>query len=391
MYIVLRMGNVVSDLLHHLPIKLDVSENLLCAEALVSTLIGIGLLAQGISGLKSYNHHSVSRAERHLLRAKRCLAFFALVYLIKIVVDVELTSSIGNAFEDELDKLAPIVGEHNRLKNTMHITILYENGTALFANRDTKCLPKIQHPPPHRPPGEYPPIPEEGSRTDPGSEPPRPETFPEDAPESGEARPNPRDRYSPVNNNRRRPGDDSTRRRMRAETEPTATTEGQNLSASSSRGSSTKDWRQTKGENVSWQRKQQVKKRHQPKLSFGDSIYFCMEEQTLVVQIDKIRGHVRSMLLAVLAVAAIINIVFLLSVCACIMCCNRRYKEACQSTSRAYYVVLGIEQIGNRPGASEGPQGALPVRQTSESSIVDSVSRQTTSIEMSPVNGRGQN
>ncbi len=422
LYLVIRMGNFVRDGLHELPIKLDISENLLCAAALISALIGVGLLAQGLSGLRGCNNHTTGRAKRHLSRARKCLIFFAVLYLVKFVVDVEIASGVGKSLESQLDSLAFLAEEHNEVYNQPHITILYDNGTTLFANPGTKCLRNVSTHAKYVEPSQGSKIKLQNwthvqvnvsqrnstplSRRSANqsaihvqprssmvqSEPIRTRKnnsgiliqkhYPKrqgqnqivlEPPMKNLQRERLRPRVIPtVKRNNSRPAvlnvthhknsstevhilpyfpSNSTKNQSRIYVNPSRVNSSQSVVvrslnktvANSSRNASAAGIESEPKRRGLHQRKVGMKARsqntwgssswkRQSELRYNDPVYYCEAEETVVVQIDKVRGHVNKILIGIYIAATVFNVVLLLVVCGCIMCCNRKYKIACERT-----------------------------------------------------------
>lgn len=334
-YFSLRMCHGFKHMIEELPIKLELNETALYASLLISCLLGFGLMLQGATGIKGCNNHTAIRAKRHLSRARKCLIFFTILYVAKIFVDVGLVSDIGESLEDQLDRVNEIIGEHNKYMDDPHIIVRYNNGTTLFAPDNTKCLPNGQAffgmpvVDPIIPP--IPNIDPEINIMQPYHEPRQNTNI---NPEINIEKPY----YEPRN------VENSTTIAEPAITDVNNETEralwkkhdSGDFFDFESEDSEDREHHESRHERKKREKRERKERKRRDKMrhdydtpDFDMPIYFCPQENTLVLQIDMIRGHISEMMIGVYAIATIINLIGLLVICGCIMCCNRRYKEAC--------------------------------------------------------------
>eukprot|EP00826_Nyctotherus_ovalis_P056942 TRINITY_DN7771_c0_g1_i8.p1 TRINITY_DN7771_c0_g1~~TRINITY_DN7771_c0_g1_i8.p1 ORF type:complete len:191 (-),score=41.34 TRINITY_DN7771_c0_g1_i8:115-687(-) len=127
-----------------LPFDLRLNDGMLCASLLITTLVGMALVYQGSTGIRACDNPTLHLAKRHASRAKRALMVFAVLFLVKIFVDIGFIADFGDSIESQMDKVPKLVEEHNRVKNDPHIVLLYRNGTTLF--EDKPSLQPLNHP-----------------------------------------------------------------------------------------------------------------------------------------------------------------------------------------------------------------------------------------------------
>ncbi len=418
MYIGLKMCHGLRHALRQLPIKLDINETLLGAALLVSCLVGVGLVLQGITGIRGCNQHTAAKARRHLSRARKCLKFFVILYLIKVFVEVGLISDIGDSLEDQLDNAVGLIEEHNRLYDDPHIVLLYANGTNMFARKTTSCLPPYPHgypwvnnpasplpnlfpsheepafdqpqpistPSASRPykpdfdqqkpvsmpkpvsrpnrtvpmpmPGPQEPVfnrPEPNNMSIPAYE--RPSVHPvRPQPHLGNAsanlniaKPIPMPMPLPVDLPIPEPVPEPADFEINETEAEDDSSEEENDFPDGVEAMPVPPLNDSQSERALWKdhdgkRKNKRHRKHHKKLSkkhrgwgqldFDQPIYVCPQENTVVVQVDMVRGHVKEMLLSMYVIATVFNLIALSLLCGCIMCCNRKYKEACEAVQQ---------------------------------------------------------
>ena len=304
----LHMCGGIRRVLRDLPIKLDINEGALNISLIISALIGFGLLAQGVTGIRNCNNNTLGKAQRHLARGRKCLFFFFALYIIKIMVDIQLVSDIGDSLENHVDKLSILVQHHNEFNNQPHMAILYSNGTALFFPDGSRCLPTTYSSktsvPAQKP----------NYQNTPPIDPVRP-TSPEQEPAVNSE---PRIQPVPI---ALKPNSQIDENSPSISFEPP---KEELLPAPRALLQRDRNDRRTV-------------KRHSHPMDFDQPIYYCESEDTVVLQIDMIRGHVSDMMVGMYVMSAVFNVVVMLCLCACIMCCNKRYHEACVSKDCCLY------------------------------------------------------
>lgn len=77
-------------------------------------------------------------------------------------------------------------------------------------------------------------------------------------------------------------------------------------------------------------------KSYQSQPDFSQPIYYCEAENSLVVQVDMARGHIKEMLVGIYITTVIFNVIAAILVCGFIMCCNKKYKDACDSMKKTF-------------------------------------------------------
>jgi hypothetical protein len=103
---------------------------------LISSLIGLGLVLQGATGIRGCDNPNLRQAKKHISRTKKCFIFFGVIYVIKVFVDIGLVADIGESLEMQMHKVPKLVEEHNKYNNNPHIVLVYKNGTTLFAENN---------------------------------------------------------------------------------------------------------------------------------------------------------------------------------------------------------------------------------------------------------------
>jgi hypothetical protein len=278
-----------------LPITIDLSY--VYASLIVSGLIGLALLCQGVSGLKTCRNHTAGQGRRHATCVRKCVFFFALLYIVKVIVDTHFVSAIGAKLEKNIDKLPKLVERIQGKIKHPQIVLLYQNETGLFVDPRTRRLQQFNS----------------SSII---------ETFPDlhaclnSREERMSVRPPPEDvpefrllfdPYEPTDHDNDNDHDNREDRKHRKDRRPRHPPKhGKHNGGRSKRGG-----------------------RHH-EMDFVPFEY-CEEGEILLVRVDLLRGHVEDMVVGVYVVAAIFNLIVSLCFCCCLNCCNRKYQEACES------------------------------------------------------------
>lgn len=118
---------------------------MICASILISSLFGLGLILQGATGVKSCDNPTLRQSKKHISRAKKCFVFFAVIYVIKVFVDIGLVADVGDSLEAQMHKVPKLVDEHNKRSNDPHIVLLYKNGTKLFNEKEQALANSLQN------------------------------------------------------------------------------------------------------------------------------------------------------------------------------------------------------------------------------------------------------
>ena len=376
-YAGLKMGRGLEQLLRSLPVKLDVNTTILTWSLIISAVIGFALLVQGISGLRTCRNHTAGQARRHAMRARKCAFFFVFLYIVKVLLDIELTSDVGDSLEGQVDQLPKLVEQYNKAHLKPKMVIMYNNGTVLFASKQLSCLQDLQSTSRTSQDGKHkrtqfdwaenqddddsirpPPSPneDEGSdgpsrhheHNDKGSHKLSPRPQNEDEEQS--ALPKPRPGFEPNIQIPPPPQDEKEpnmqliypgrgqgnvknefredSRRLwgwRKEHEQSGSSSGQYRGKShNSQTEGDRHGQDDKHEKNRGKGKSRSKNMNVP-------VYYCEQDKTLVLRADMIKGHVKELLVNFYMMIAAFNIIAFLLTCCCLMCCNRKYKEACES------------------------------------------------------------
>lgn len=62
-----------------------------------------------------------------------------------------------------------------------------------------------------------------------------------------------------------------------------------------------------------------------------EPIYYCEKENMLIVKVEMIKAHIKTVTVSLFVGLSILNLIVIACSCCCIMCCNSKYKQACES------------------------------------------------------------
>lgn len=288
-YIFIKTSNKTFEVMAELPFDLKVNDGMLSASLLVATLVGMALIYQGSTGVRTCDNPTLHLAKRHASRAKRALMVFAVLFLVKIFVDIGFIADFSDSIESQMDKVPKLVEEHNKGSNDPHIVLLYRNGTALF--EDKPLLQPLNHP-------EFPCS--KGANA----------KLPEDC-----------IKYEKLKE------------------------ENVNLEKRERHGM------HKQGRRHDWQgphkRHQKPPMRHRSyyRYNIGKIIDYDSETNVLKIKIDKLQGHVKEIIIGFYCFAAVVEVLLLAAMCACILRCNSKYRQSCEKYVKA--------RNGQRPAAAQ--------------------------------------
>ena len=129
-----------SIILNNFPITILVDKKLLNFRILLICFSGVIMVLQGLTGIKYGNICNPNAASKHLSYTKRYFIFFAILFIIKITLDIIIITNIGRCLEQQLNDAPSLVAHHNRYNNKPHIILLYKNGTILFDERPKNSI-----------------------------------------------------------------------------------------------------------------------------------------------------------------------------------------------------------------------------------------------------------
>ena len=130
----------VIDILKYFPFKMMINADIMALSLLTALVFGMILTIYGAIKVQNCNYTSVEILKKQLLKTKKLLLLFFVIYIAKIALDIVMMKSICNSLEIQIDTAPQSADVYNKESNDPHIILVYKNSTTLYGEGYSKYI-----------------------------------------------------------------------------------------------------------------------------------------------------------------------------------------------------------------------------------------------------------